>query len=52
MLDIFADYTEAAKSVYVEHELGTVLMQELDRDCAYIPTVWLVPEQEERDEQM
>ena len=52
VLGIFADYLEAAKSVYVEHERGTVLMQELGRDDEFIPFFWLDPEQDEKDEQM
>lgn len=38
VLGIFADYRAAANAVYVEHERGTVLMQELGRDYEIVPT--------------
>ena len=44
VLGIFADYKETAKAVYVRHEYGTVLIQELGRDWEYLPTMVYVPE--------
>ena len=46
VLGIFADYLEAANAVYVEYEYGTVLMQEIGRDCEYFPVMLHIPESE------
>ena len=32
VLGIFDDYRQAANAIYVEHEYGTVLMQEIGRE--------------------
>ena len=32
VLGVYENYMEAAKAVYVEHERGTVLMQEIRKD--------------------
>ncbi len=48
ILGIYADYIDASTAVYAEHEYGSVLMQELGRDWAFVPTVWLLPEAELR----
>lgn len=44
VLGIFDDYGQAANAVYVEHEYGTVLMQQIGRDCVYVPSVFAVLE--------
>ncbi len=44
VLGIFDNYRQAADAVYVEHEYGTVLMQELGRDYEYVPSVFAVLE--------
>ena len=31
VLGVFADYSEAAKAIYPEHEYGTVLMQPVEK---------------------
>ena len=38
VLGIFADYPQAAKSIYVAHEYGTVLMQPIRSDL-YADTI-------------
>ena len=43
VLGIFDDYRQAANAVYVEHEYGTVLMQELGRDYEYFTGVYPAP---------
>lgn len=47
VLGIYADYSEAANEVYVEHERGTVLMQEIGAGPGstdvYIYTPGIVP---------
>ena len=44
VLGIFDDYGQAAEVVYVEHEYGTVLMQELGRDHEYFAGYFPAPE--------
>jgi len=46
VLGIFEDYRAAANAVYVEHERGTVLMQELGRDYEYITGFYTAPKPE------
>ena len=46
VLGIFDDYRQAANSVYVEHEYGTVLMQEIGRDFEYFTGIFPAPEVE------
>lgn len=47
VLGIYADYREAANAVYIEHERGTVLMQEIGSGPGstdvYISTPGVVP---------
>ncbi len=43
VLGIYDDYMTAAKSVYVEHEYGTVLMQEIGRDYEYFAAMMHIP---------
>ncbi len=40
VLGIFDDYRAAANAVYLEHERGTVLMQELGRDLEYFTGIF------------
>ena len=44
VLGIFDDYRQAAEAVYVEHEYGSVLMQELGRDYEYFTGIFPVAE--------
>ncbi len=44
VLGIFDSYRQAANAVYVEHEYGTVLMQELGRDYEYFSGIYPVAE--------
>ena len=44
VLGIFDDYRQAANTVYVDHERGTVLMQELGRDYEYFTGIFPVAE--------
>lgn len=44
VLGIFEDYRAAANAVYVAHERGTVLMQELGRDYEYFTGFYPAPE--------
>ncbi len=48
VLGIFDDYRGAANAVYVEHERGTVLMQEIGRDYEYFTGIFPAPEVETR----
>lgn len=43
VLGIFDDYRRAANAVYVEHEYGTVLMQEIGRDYEYFAAMLHIP---------
>ena len=49
VLGIYNDYMEAANAVYVEHERGTVLMQEIgngpEAPAIYLHTPGLAPSQ-------
>lgn len=40
VLGIFENYRQAADALYVEHEYGTVLMQELGRDYEYFTGIY------------
>ena len=40
VLGIFEDYRQAANAIYVEHERGSVLMQELGRDWEYFTGIY------------
>lgn len=40
VLGIFDNYRQAADAVYLEHEYGTVLMQELGRDYEYFTGIY------------
>ncbi len=44
VLGIFDNYRQAAEAIYVEHEYGTVLMQELGRDYEYFAGFFRDPE--------
>lgn len=44
ILGIFDDYSQAAVAVYVEHEYGTVLMQQIGRDHEYFTGIFPVSE--------
>lgn len=44
VLGIYEDYRAAANAVYVAHERGTVLMQELGRDYEYFTGFYSAPE--------
>ena len=46
VLGIFDDYRQAANAVYVEHEPGTVLMQQIGRDYEYFHAMLHIPESE------
>ena len=46
VLGIFENYRQAADAVYVEHEYGTVLMQELGRDWEYFTGIYPVADVE------
>ncbi len=46
VLGIFENYREAANAIYVKHERGTVLMQELGRDYEYFTGIYPVSEVE------
>ena len=48
VLGIFDNYRAAANTVYVEHERGAVLMQELGRDYEYITGFYSVPKPEKQ----
>lgn len=48
VLGIFDDYRRAANSIYVEHERGTVLMQEIGRDYEYFTGIFPAAEVESR----
>ena len=43
VLGAYDDYLTAAKSVYVEHERGTVLMQEISRDPEALVVILQTP---------
>ena len=49
VLGIYADYMEAARAIYAEHERGTVLMQNIgtspDAFTIYLHTPGVVPTQ-------
>ncbi len=49
VLGIYGDYMEAAQAVYVEHEYGSVLMQNIGRGpealAVYLHTPGVVPSQ-------
>lgn len=44
VLGIYDDYMAAASAVYVEHQYGTVLMQEIGRDCEFFTGFFRNPE--------
>ena len=44
VLGIYDDYLAAANAVYVEHQYGTVLMQQIGRDYEYFTGIFPVPE--------
>lgn len=46
VLGIFEDYRQAANTIYVEHEYGTVLMQEIGRDHEFFTGIYPAPEVE------
>ncbi len=46
VLGIFEDYRQAANAIYVEHERGSVLMQELGRDWEYFTGIYPAAEVE------
>ena len=40
VLGIFDNYRQASVAVYVEHQYGTVLMQQIDRDYEYFTGIF------------
>ncbi|MYD09142.1 MAG: hypothetical protein F4X02_03770 [Chloroflexi bacterium] len=43
VLGIFDNFRQAANAVFVDHDRGTVLMQELGRDYEIVPSFVLLP---------
>lgn len=44
VLGIYDDYRQAANALYMDHEYGTVLMQELGRDYEYFTGFYSAPD--------
>ena len=44
VLGIYDDYRQAANTLYVDHEYGSVLMQELGRDYEYFTGFYSAPD--------
>lgn len=44
VLGVFDDYGQASNAVYVEHEYGTVLMQQIGRDYEYFHAMTHIPD--------
>ena len=43
VLGIFDDYMQAANSVYLDHDPGTVLMQEISKDPEALAVIFHTP---------